>query len=613
MVKPESAAAYRGVANPVTVELNWPSAYGKLRGATDYFKCELNTYNCSPAQKTQIAKARQSVGSISRLRAVGTIALYVAAFDVGWSIGRTIDTKWLRLSGEMPLENATWDVMHWTFTDAFITDGWYLYLQSTTGPYSTRAEIPWPQSASLSPSSSDACTGSGNSTWSGPLNCGSQWAYWRAYQLQTVVALASAPHAGLVDIKVERGNSAYTCGSGSATKCLAILSPEMAMENAVGAHGRMFDSAPVGTQGTVATNVPAPSATPIAFTAPTAVSARAALLEDEPAAQSAAGTSAETSTGAHDAGQSVDPSWEGYPAPTASFPDCRGLTVAACNSLLQQGGWSGTVTELELDIATADLTRPAGAVVTTTPAPGANVELSTPIELERNPDPMPLLLPEPFLAETYAQYISRLQGSGYVGTSTFTELTEGSADSSLGPDAPVTVTVPAITGQSARTMRVGQPWPGPAPRIRPDTAISFTINPPGLPPLPTPTPGTPASGPGLPPAIDFTPITGLDFGCKFPYGFVCYALDVTEWFNVSPDAPVFSFDLPDVSALGTTYVTDGQYVVDLNVMDDYMALLRGLMSVALWIGTVYILATRLLGFRSAGDPGEAVDEGLDWR
>lgn len=108
--------------------------------------------------------------------------------------------------------------------------------------------------------------------------------------------------------------------------------------------------------------------------------------------------------------------------------------------------------------------------------------------------------------------------------------------------------------------------------------------------------------------LDFTPVTDIDFGCKFPYGFTCYAVDVTEWFNVSPDAPSFSFELDDFDTpIGD--VSLGTYgPVDLNILDEYMVIWRALLSVVLWIGAVYWIAVNFLGFRAGGDPGAAMDD-----
>jgi hypothetical protein len=43
-----------------------------------------------------------------------------------------------------------------------------------------------------------------------------------------------------------------------------------------------------------------------------------------------------------------------------------------------------------------------------------------------------------------------------------------------------------------------------------------------------------------------------------------------------------------------------------------MAIIRSLISVALWVGAVYFLASRLLGFTAGGDPAAAADEALDY-
>lgn len=609
LANPESAHAYRSPTNPATLETHWSGLYGQLRAAPNLFPCETTT-TCTPAKKTAIMRARQAVSTIPKMRALGTLAMGAAAFDIGWSIGRTIDTKWLHLSAPLGVTNPSWTTLNWIFNPGPVAGtGWYAQIAGTG--FSLRATTPWPATARTNGfSDEEACTAAGNGDWVSKSHCGSQWSMWRQYQLRQVAVIAET---GLV-ATMEEDLSVSHCGQGIivgvADGCFVPFIEELVMEETTGANGPLLDADPTpGTTGDRTTSIASP--TQPAWGSTAQQDAVDALLEDEAAAEAAAGTPAEEDTGAWEAGVAADPTWEGYPEPETVMPDCTGLTVAACESLLSAAGHTGTITELELDIATADVTKPAGAVVTTSPAPSTSFTISEEVTLNVNPDPMPLQLPEPNLGETYTAYLERLQTLGYVGTATVVELTEATGDPALGPDAPVTISTPQIQTQTPTTIRVGAPWPTPAPRVYPDTDITVHVNPPTY--APVPNPGGPASGPVSPPGVDFSPVTDIDWGCRFPWGLVCYAIDVTEWFDVAPDAPAFTFDQPEVTVLSTTYGGVGTWTVDLDVMDEYMELLRDLMSVALWIGAVYLLASRLLNFRAAGDPGQAVDEGLDWQ
>lgn len=212
------------------------------------------------------------------------------------------------------------------------------------------------------------------------------------------------------------------------------------------------------------------------------------------------------------------------------------------------------------------------------------------------PPPDVFTLPSPQPNETYTAYIARLQAAGWVGTAT--TVAEPTALDGYGPDAVTRVQVSTLTTSVYDPLH----WPGTDPSIDTDVDITVRYNPDTATPAPTDTGG---SG-----GIDFTPITGIDFGCKFPFGFVCYAADVTGWFSVTPAAPDFDMTLPSVTVAGQTYDVGTHYDVNLNVMDDYMVTFRTILAVVLWIGGVYMLATRFLGLQ-LGDPGEAIDDGLE--
>lgn len=205
-------------------------------------------------------------------------------------------------------------------------------------------------------------------------------------------------------------------------------------------------------------------------------------------------------------------------------------------------------------------------------------------------------LPKPGPLETYQDYLVRLRAGGWLGEADVTVLTPETIDEAVGPSG---VSKVRLLLESGTVVHSTATWPAQSPRFHRDTAIRLVVN--------------PAEGvdvPGGESELDFTPLTELDPGCKFPYGFICYATEVTGWFDVSADAPVFSFDVNDVETPVGTFDLGTYGPVDLNVMDAWASLWRALVTVVLWIGGVYWLAVSLLGFRAGGDPGEALDDVL---
>jgi len=302
----------------------------------------------------------------------------------------------------------------------------------------------------------------------------------------------------------------------------------------------------------------------------------------------------------------------GYDPDAFVMPNCLVLTATACQSALTGLGHTGVVTVTELNISTADLTKAAGAVITQSETAGATVGSDVAVTLTANPDPLPLELPAPLPTETYTAYTTRLAALGYLGTVTLHELSEAAGEPLLGPDAPVAVRIPALSPLAARTVRLPGGWPSSDPRVWPDTDVELWHNPATYAPVPAEDvpPAEGGGGGGDPGELDFSPITDIDFGCKFPYGIFCYAIGFTELFDVTPDAPRFEFTLGFMGSAGVPAVGEAAYNVDLNVMDDYMALWRTILSVCLWVGAVYFVATRFLGFNAGGDPGEAIEDVL---
>jgi hypothetical protein len=103
--------------------------------------------------------------------------------------------------------------------------------------------------------------------------------------------------------------------------------------------------------------------------------------------------------------------------------------------------------------------------------------------------------------------------------------------------------------------------------------------------------------------VDFSPLAEISTGSTFPFGVFNFFGDVLDHFNVTPVPPGWDF------SLGTDAVGHYEYDWDLSAFSSYMAIVRSLISVALWIGAVWLLATRLLGFHAGGDVTEAADDG----
>jgi hypothetical protein len=260
------------------------------------------------------------------------------------------------------------------------------------------------------------------------------------------------------------------------------------------------------------------------------------------------------------------------------------------------------------------------------------------------PDPgefVPFALPQIALTETYGAYVTRLRSHGWLGTvrlhnESGLEVTaeEASAYATAPVGAPTVVTVPDTfpvpvyyTDGTPNTWTPTEtepdptpepgndPWPAPAPVVpNEDTPIDIWKKPPDtIYPVIPPPGGGPPPGDGIGDCgdssagggLDFSPLTCLHPGCKFPFGFVCYAQDVTGWFTVTADAPEFNFAIPIPALAGGGTVA---YDVDLNVMDGWAATWRLILSVCMWVGAVYVIATRMLGLHGAGDPGEAMDD-----
>jgi hypothetical protein len=226
---------------------------------------------------------------------------------------------------------------------------------------------------------------------------------------------------------------------------------------------------------------------------------------------------------------------------------------------------------------------------------------------------MPFALLAPLYGETAEDYRDRLVTAGLLGTVTIVPLTEDTAIPALGRSAVTsakigTTRVRVLTPTSTPLPAAGtavSPWSSPSSQPA-NSPVEIEANPDTLPEYGD-VPGFPAEGAGDCPcpidSIDFSPLAGISTGTTFPFGVFTFFGDVLDHFNVTPVPPGWDF------SLGTDAVGHYDYDWDLSAFSSYMALIRSLISVALWIGAVWLLATRLLGFHAGGDVTEAADDG----
>jgi hypothetical protein len=535
----------------------------------------LNSTSTTSAQaaRTAVLDAQRASRFMPRLATLNTLTLGVGAFTLGWTIGRTLDTHVLHLSGPAgwstaaapSLSSIQWkhQTGTWCGTCGSIgaTDGWALMVQSATH------------------SSTDPRLWNGTS---GALTNA---------QLDYLESGAFGPYY----------DNSPNCGGGvggGATRCGVVFKTDTEMETAL-----------VPTYNGPASG--APSFTPTETRSTSyAVPGTAGNTADMTAARAAlgSGTSADRwvdETTGHGTGA---PPIDG----TLTGPNCVGmLTSSACTAALTTLGHTGTVNVNVATTATANASMAANSVISQSWTSGTPILETGTLTITVNPaaGAMPFALPAPLYGETADDYRTRLITAGLLGTATLTTLTEDTAVPQLGRSATVRVRV----GTSTLTVPVPTttPFPSPgtavspwtSPTVRADSDVEIEQNPDTLPDYGA----VPGSGSDDCPcpigAIDFSPLSEISTGSTFPFGIFTFFGDILGHFNVTPEAPGWDF------TLGTSAVGEYAFNWDLDAFSAYMAIVRSLISVALWIGAVWLLATRLLGFHAGGDLTEAADDG----
>lgn len=283
----------------------------------------------------------------------------------------------------------------------------------------------------------------------------------------------------------------------------------------------------------------------------------------------------------------------GYP-----IPDCVGLTVTDCETAYTGDGLSGSVVATPTTTEGANVTYPAGAIISQDPAGGSQVgSADTDLDVTTNPDAggMPFNIPAPSVNETYSDYVARLQTLGYLGTITEVDLTDATGDESMGPDAIARVAI--TTGTLTGSVYYPLAWPSTNPKIAAADSITLYKNPPDYSPAPTAT-GTGTSGePGncSDCSIDWTPIESLNFGSAFPFGLPGWISSFFGNFNQSGTCPTLSIGKPDVLGGGTENISFCSSDWENTWRPIVFPVLEALMTAA---GVVFF-ATKILGYGNA--------------
>lgn len=265
----------------------------------------------------------------------------------------------------------------------------------------------------------------------------------------------------------------------------------------------------------------------------------------------------------------------------ATVPNCTGDAYADCVAALQAAGLT-VGAHVVLDFNGADVTKPADAVVQTKPAGGASVDVSTPIEVDTNPDPadMPVVLPAPLPGETAADYNARLQTLGlspYLAVRTATNL-----DPTKGPNTVIGVS------------------PVPGTRLHPQTAVTIDANP-GDAPDPVAV-GGPVMPPDIP-GVDFTPLNAATPCTTFPFGVPCWMGDALQSWSTS--AQPWQFDFPIFNPADG--MSKHEIHVDLSILDPALSYIRPVIVAGVTLLLAWAFFSMALGGLGGAGDGSSED------
>jgi hypothetical protein len=250
-----------------------------------------------------------------------------------------------------------------------------------------------------------------------------------------------------------------------------------------------------------------------------------------------------------------------------TVPNCVGVTLTACEGLLSNAGFGSTAVTTLTD-AQADVTKPAGNVVYTTPASGTGADVSTQVQIFINPAPLPLTVPQLQPNELATAYQTRLQTLGFTNV-VVTVVSDTNESTSVGPNAAISVA------------------PAPGTQVDPATSVTVEANPSDAPPVGTaPVPGSSCGLTAPSASVNFGPITGLTLGSVFPFSII-------PWLQTAVgSAPAAQRPALSLNVFGTS--VDVTHPLG-STFDPVFTAIRSVLEVLLWLSAGWVLYRRILG------------------
>jgi hypothetical protein len=579
-----TASAYRGI--PYTsAPINSPANREAVRAIVANID---SGTAASPSAQTGIARAQTAASRLAPLRTLGTIALgsytvYKIADSLG--VGGYIYKK---ITGEPPPGTPVGWTASWNsictsgcFTNAvsgYTGPGWFLRNSSFGNLY---------------------CATPG-----GACNINASWQ----------VAASGIAGTGFA-------TTATTCGLASGSCLLKVRSEAQLIPSGgvtvQSSNATEYAAAPAGQKQQIGSNDTSPITDVELDAALDAIGARDSVdrRTTDPSAEAAVDW----------INAQLDPTYSPDDAPT---PNCLGLSTSACGALFTAAGFAFVPSYTAASFAGADVTRPAETVVAQPVAAGVAKPLGfTWPAFTTNPaaEDMPFAIPRPRPNETYDDWAARMTEDGYLGSITTVELGEATADTSVGPRGVSRITTKLNASATSSTLAVPA-WPPPTSPVRIRTAepVVAAINPPTMPPVDSDGDGEPdgdwAAGPpadGECPcpihSLDFSPLTSIDYGDKFPFGVFPWLLDQLAYLDPEPEGPHIHVTIPSLQA-GPFQTGAMNYGWDFrdpegHVFDEYIATVRTALTWLLWLGGLFYLAGRLLNLRGAPDTRIDGDDG----
>jgi hypothetical protein len=528
----------------------------------------------------------------SIISSIGPIILAVGAFDLGWKIGRTIDTKWLHLSGQVGAKNlvGTIDQEGWCavggvcfsqamglYPDAGLTAGHDAVLTFHFAPS-------WTDCHTNTLSTSSPVTAPASSFSGAGAGCEA-----------TVISSITTSYTS--EVGVTAGHMAQFANS--STECLSLKTQFGSRgDGTVTLSGPCF--ARVLTEPEI--NGALVHTPVVPFTTQT-VGSTTTMSPAPPATMSS--SDAQQARNCMEAGGAPYVATNG----TVCYYDGGGLggSVTWTGGAPVGGAHAGTPGQFNCWADPAEFVCPAAPTL-----PGGPATTTSPL-----PTPVispPLTLPNILPGETLESYEARLRSDFFTGTIIVISDTMGypsDADPlsavqqlpgtvtrvTVGTPIPTVVPVYWPVGTGSGLDGKPEPWPVNPPVMNPVATavppITITVVP------PTWTPPVPASGPLNPcncGTVDFSPLTGLTYGTSFPFGVFAWVSDVTGGFS-GGGAPI-SFTIADPRG--------DPYTVTLSSSAweaTYRPIVFAILEFCMTLAAIWFFAFRLIGFGQ----GEAAD------